>query len=299
MKKVIIILSMILLFAASSYAQVAINQDGTDPDASAMLDVKSTDKGFLPPRMSTSQMNTITSPSAGLMVFNTTVNSVFCYNGSSWKMLFSNDGESCGTINYGSQTYQTVIIGTQCWMKENLNIGLAIIGSSNQTDNSIIEKYCYDNNTANCDTYGGLYQWDEMMQYVATEGTQGICPAGWHLPTDTEWKTMEMYLGMSQAQADATGWRGTDEGGKLKETGTTHWLSPNEGATNTSGFTGLPGGLRNLAGTFVDLTYSGYFRSTSGIGSHAWYRYLKYSNAQVYRDDVIHGYGLSVRCVQD
>ncbi len=83
--------------------------------------------------------------------------------------------------------------------------------------NGIIEKYCYDDNTSNCDTYGGLYQWEEMMQYVTTPGAQGICPDGWHLPTDEEFKTMEMALGMSQSEADNTGWRGTDEGSKLKE----------------------------------------------------------------------------------
>ncbi len=128
-------------------------------------------------------------------------------------------------------------------MAENLNVGSMINGSSNQTNNGIIEKYCYDDNTSNCDTYGGLYQWEEMMQYVTTPGAQGICPDGWHLPTDEEFKTMEMALGMSQGEADDTGWRGTDEGGKMKESGTTHWYSPNMGATNSSGFTALPGGL--------------------------------------------------------
>jgi len=82
------------------------------------------------------------------------------------------------------KTYNTVLIGTQCWMRENLNIGTRIDGSQNQTDNGTIEKYCYDDLESNCDIYGGLYQWDEAMQYVTTQGVQGICPAGWHLPTD-------------------------------------------------------------------------------------------------------------------
>jgi hypothetical protein len=84
------------------------------------------------------------------------------------------------------QTYTTVQIGTQCWMKQNLNIGTVIPGANNMTNNSIIEKYCYNNSTANCTTYGGLYQWNEMMQYSITPGVQGICPASWHLPTDSE-----------------------------------------------------------------------------------------------------------------
>jgi len=273
----------------------------SSPNSSAQLEVNSTTKGFLPPRMSTTQMNAISSPTAGLMIYNTTVNSIWCYNGSSWKNMFSNDGESCGTISYDGQTYQTVIIGTQCWMAENLNIGTRIDGSGNQSNNNTIEKYCYDNSTSNCDTYGGLYQWDEMMQYVTTEGVQGICPTGWHLPSDEEWKTMEMHLGMSQAQADGTGWRGTDEGGKLKETGTTHWVSPNTGATNTSGFTALPGGYRDTTGNFSDLGNYGYWWSATASGSTvAWHRNLFYHFDEVYRtiyDDKENGF--SVRCLRD
>jgi uncharacterized protein (TIGR02145 family) len=139
-----------------------------------------------------------------------------------------------------------------------------------------------------------------MMQYVTTAGTKGICPYGWHLPTDTEWKTLEIELGMSSSDAHNSGWRGTDEGGKLKETGTTHWSSPNTGATNSSGFTALPGGYRNSGSAFINLTYLAYFWSSSEheIGE-AWYRRLINTNAQVFRDndDMLSGY--SVRCVKD
>jgi len=90
---------------------------------------------------------------------------------------------TCGSpVLYGGETYQTILIGSQCWFQENLNVGTRINGSSNQTDNGEIEKYCYNNLDANCVTYGGLYQWDEAMQYVTTAGTQGICPDGWHIP---------------------------------------------------------------------------------------------------------------------
>jgi len=200
------------------------------------------------------------------------------------------------------QTYNTVQIGTQCWMAENLNVGTRIDGVNNQTDNSTIEKYCYDDDVANCDTYGGLYQWDEMMQYVATEGVQGICPNDWHLPTDDEWKTMEMELGMTQVQADAEGWRGTDEGGKMKETGTTHWWSPNTGATNSSGFTALSGSHRsNSNGSFYYLGRYGYWWSSSETsGTFAWYLYLYYDDAQVGRDsNGYSNYGFSVHCLKN
>ena len=198
------------------------------------------------------------------------------------------------------QSYNTVQIGIQCWMAENMNIGARIDGVNEMTDNSTIEKYCYDNNTSNCDTYGGLYQWNEIMQYVTTPGAQGICPAGWHIPTDAEWKTLEMYLGMTQAQADDEGWRGVDEGGKLKEAGTTHWVSPNTGATNSSGFTALPTGHRNTNGNFWNLTLNGQLWTSTDLGSYpAFQRFLDYNTAQVWRSCTNKLDGFAVRCMLD
>ena len=199
------------------------------------------------------------------------------------------------------QSYNTVQIGTQCWMQENLNIGSMINGGIDQTDNGTIEKYCYGNNTSNCDVYGGLYQWDEMMEYVTNEGTQGICPTDWHLPTDDEWKTMEMYLGMSQAQADAIGGRGTNEGSKLagNEPLWTNGVLDSNADFGTSGFTGLPGGYRYTDGSFYDLTNLTFFWSSSENDPNAWYRYLSYHMAQVTRYHENQAYGFSVRCVRD
>ena len=274
----------------------------TTPDPSASLDVSSTTKGFLPPRMTTAQMHSITSPAEGLMVYNTTVKTIYFYDGSTWQKTYNNDGTPSDPItNYGGRTYQTVIIGDQIWMAENLNIGGMISGSSDQTDNTLMERYCYNNDTNNCNIYGGLYQWNEMMQYVYTEGTQGICPPGWHIPTDAEWKTLEMHLGMTPAEADAIYWRGThNEGGKLKETGTTHWDSPNTGATNSSGFTALPGGYCEIDGSFYYLGYHGYWWSSSELsGTIAWDRYLYYDNGQVYRYNYYKTTGFSVRCLKN
>ncbi|MBN1339739.1 MAG: hypothetical protein JXA03_10475 [Bacteroidales bacterium] len=203
--------------------------------------------------------------------------------------------------NRDGQLYSTVQIGSQCWMAENLNIGTMINGTSYQTNNGIIEKYCYINSPAYCDEYGGLYWWNEMMEYSAIPGIQGICPDSWHLPTDTEWCTLEQELD-STITCSSTSWRGVDGGGKLKEAGTTHWQSPNTGATNSSGFTALPGGLHMTVGSnFFDLTKKGYWWSSSESGSaEAWSRRLGYSNAQVYRNiDSKYICGFSVRCVQD
>ena len=154
-------------------------------------------------------------------------------------------GPETGTVtDIDGNTYQTVKIGDQWWMAENLKVTCYRNGDAipNITDGTTWASlstgaYCeYNNDINNVATYGRLYNW-----YAVTD-SRNIAPAGWHVPSDAEWKQLEMYLGMSQSEADATGWRGTDEGGKLKEVGTMHWNSPNTGATNESGFTALPGG---------------------------------------------------------
>ncbi|MFK5894799.1 MAG: fibrobacter succinogenes major paralogous domain-containing protein [Pseudomonadota bacterium] len=413
MKKVSVLLSMLLFLAVNGFSQVAINTDGSIPNTNAILDVKSTNKGMLIPRMSQVEITAIPNPANGLQAFNTddgkiyvylladnqwkavqydsdiiippasytigtgsscatttvngnyyegvildgsnavtldatvtttgtwsiTTNSVNGYsfsgsgtfatigtiqvtldgtgtptiaqtdnftataNGSGGSCTFSVTMFTCGNpIFYGGQSYNTVQIGTQCWMAENLNIGTMVNGIDNQTDNGTIEKYCYDNSTSNCDTYGGLYQWDEMMQYVTTEGAQGICPptGGWHLPTDAEWCTLEQEVDPT-ITCSSTGWRGVDGGSKLKETGTSHWTSPNTGATNSSGFTGLPGGIRHTNGSFDELNSHAYFWSSSESGAYAWRRHLYYNFTQVHRDsyNLAYGYGFSVRCVKN
>jgi uncharacterized protein (TIGR02145 family) len=193
-------------------------------------------------------------------------------------------------LNY----YDVVTIGTQTWMAENLNVGTRI-GNVKPKNNGIIEKYCLYWQEDNCDIYGGLYQWDEMMQYhPADDGiigtTQGVCPVGWHIPTNKEWLTLIYYLG------------GPDiAGGKLKETGTTHWYSPNTDATNESGFSALGGDYQ------VDLTdacssgkrYGVWASSTSTVPYC-----LTYLSGAVTNELPCINYsssiaGSSVRCVKD
>ena len=197
------------------------------------------------------------------------------------------------------QVYNTVLIGDQCWMAENLNIGEMINGSENMTDNGVIEKYCYDDNTANCYEYGGLYQWNEMMQYTTTPGVQGICPTGWHVPTDAEWCILENEVDAGTISCSATGWRGIDAGGNLKKTGTSHWASPNTGATNSSGFTALGSGYRFMNGTFGSLGGNAYHWSSTESGSNAWDRSLNNNYAQVDRNKYGKTWGFIVRCLRD
>lgn len=197
--------------------------------------------------------------------------------------------------------YSTVKIGDQRWMAENLKVGTMIDGTSDQTDNAIIEKYCYGNNSANCDIYGGLYEWDEMMQYATVESSQGICPNGWHLPSDGEIKTMEMTLDMTQAEADMTGYRGTDQGSQLSgnEPLWTNGILDQNAAFGSSGFEGLPGGYCTTSGTFGDLTTNANIWSSSESGGNAWYRVMNYNTSEIYRGTNGKLNGLSVRCVQD
>jgi uncharacterized protein (TIGR02145 family) len=206
------------------------------------------------------------------------------------------------------EIYATVLIGTQCWMAENLNIGTKINSTAigyQQTDNDTIEKYCYDNDLAQCEIYGGLYEWDEAMQYVTTEGVQGICLSGWHIPTDNEWKilegTVDSQYPVGDTEWDGTEWRGFDAGGNLKETGYTHWYSPNTGATNESGYTILPGGFRDISnGSFNYLSYFGFFWSSSQYDAGSvWSRSLYYTLASIYRNYYFKNYGFSVRCLKD
>ncbi|MFC1562338.1 FISUMP domain-containing protein, partial [candidate division KSB1 bacterium] len=162
--------------------------------------------------------------------------------------------------------YQIVQIGDQEWMVENLKVTRYRNGDAipNVTDGSAwgglsTGAYCtYYNNASNAAVYGHLYNW------YAVDDSRGLAPEGWHVPTDEEWKELEMYLGMSQSEADTSGWRGTDEGDKLKETGTSHWGSPNAGATNESGFTALPGGYRSIStGTFLNFYHIAIFWSST------------------------------------
>ncbi len=209
---------------------------------------------------------------------------------------------ACGDLlvdDRDGQAYSTVQIGTQCWMAQNLNVGTMINGSNDQTDNSTIEKYCYGNDASNCTTYGGLYLWNEAMQYVTTAGAQGICPTGWHIPTDDEWKTLEMYLGMSQASADSIGYRGTDEGSKMAGNEPL-WLNgalDQDANFGASGFDAIPGGYRHSGGSFSQRWGMVVFWYSGNPGGE---RYIYFNLKKVGRyNNVPQGYGRSVRCIRD
>jgi uncharacterized protein (TIGR02145 family) len=204
--------------------------------------------------------------------------------------------------DYDGNVYQTVLIGDQCWMMENLKVThyrdgnpIPIVTEAATWAVLSTGAYCnYDNDEGNVATYGRLYNW-----YAITDD-RNIAPEGWHVPSDAEWKQLELYLGMSSEWADAEGWRGTNEGGELKEAGTSHWESPNTGATNESGFTALPGGDRASNGYFDEMGYStNFWLSTEYFDNLAWRRMLNYTHSSINRAYQNKRWGCSVRCVKD
>lgn len=193
--------------------------------------------------------------------------------------------------------YNTVLIGNQCWMEENLRVGTRIVGAENMADNGTVEKYCQNDDPVNCEVFGGLYQWSEMMQYSTQQGIRGICPSGWHLPTDEEWKQLEIQLGMSQNEADNTGLRGTDEGKKLKST--SGWFENGNG-TNSSGYNALPAGYRDAWGGLHGLSEGCFWWTSTEVSTlQSWYHGLGYYSDGVLRREDYKTTGLSVRCIKD
>ena len=369
-------------------AGTAINKDGSVADASAILDVSSSDKGILIPRVTTSERNNI-KPVSGLSVYNTTTNAIEYYNGSGWYMLEYNTPSSltagthipsatqivwnwnsiagatgykwhtantysaatdmntnitktetgltcntsytryvwayntCGNSNSttltqttsvcpftcgtslltdtrDNKTYSTVQIGTQCWMKQNLNYGTYVTNTTGQTPSGI-QKYCYSNNTANCTTYGGLYIWSEIMngsvgcngisslQPACSTPVQGICPDGWHLPSHYEWTVLERTVGLCPGcfpyNTTTKGWLGTNEGTNLKSSG-------------SSGFEGLYAGI--YYGGFKYMgDFSNYWTSSQYSANYSWYRCLRFIKTSSYRWEIEKTTGLSVRCIKN
>lgn len=193
-------------------------------------------------------------------------------------------------VDIDNNIYRKVKIGNQIWMAENLkttryNEGTEIPDITDNAAWSVLLTGAYSdygNNPSNSDTYGRLYNW----YAIAFTNIRNVCPAGWHVPTDFDWGTLVNYLSVAL---------GT--GGMLKETGTAHWIVADQTATNETGFTALPGGLRDHGGTFLDLGYSGSWWSASQyVDSTAYGLTINQAIQSVtYRKND----GLSVRCVKD
>ncbi len=272
----------------------SLNWNCTDPDGDNLIyDVyfgtySSPDCGVL---VSTNQIGTTYAPSS--LSENTTYY---------WKIVatdgaggetesaiwsFTTESVPCGSIiTYSGKTYNTVQIGDQCWFKKNLDVGTMIesnTGSYLQTDNSIIEKYCHNNDASNCATYGGLYEWNEAMQYVITEGTQGICPDGWHIPTKEEYETLQTHVGNQATKL-------IDENAK---SGYTY--------TNETGFSALFAGYRDRTnGGFYTININtDFWSSTQSVINTAHYMYLNFNGSNVFFNNASKYAGFSVRCMKE
>jgi uncharacterized protein (TIGR02145 family) len=245
----------------------------------------------------------------------TATNQIMYWNGTAWVTLSppQNQGQvltfcngnltwtaagicPANPVDADGNSYTTVTIGSQVWMKENLKTSKYRNGNpipTNLSDadwqNTTIGAYAiYNNDVANNTTYGKLYNW-----YAVTD-PRGLCPAGWHLPSDAEWTTLENFLGGASVA-----------GGKMKSTGTIEggtglWYSPNQDATNSSGFTGLPGGSRFFNGSYGSFGFYGFWWSSTEFSSTvAWNRNLDYFNGNSGRSNDFKSNGLSVRCLRD
>jgi uncharacterized protein (TIGR02145 family) len=291
MKKLFILFAIFPTIASMAQS-VGINADGSAANASAELDVSSTTKGFLPPRMTGAQRATITSPAQGLMIYCTDSGisgEPQYYDGTQWKNLIG-----------GTSTTPTPTIGTQTWTSKNLDVatysdGTVIPQVTDRTAwaNLTTGAWCYyNNNAANGTTYGKLYNWYAVAGIHDTDPNtpnKKLAPTGWHVPTDAEWTTLTTTLGGL-----------TVAGGKMKATGTSLWKSPNTNATNSSGFTGLPGGFRYYDGSFFEIGYIGDWWSSSEYATAvARSRSLSYDSGAANSDLGNKKYGFSVRCLRD
>ncbi|NJD22614.1 MAG: T9SS type A sorting domain-containing protein [Melioribacter sp.] len=193
--------------------------------------------------------------------------------------LISNPCAGVSIVSYAGKTYNTVQIGAQCWLKENLDVGAMIQGNQSASNNNTIEKYCYDNDPNNCKIYGGLYQWNEAMAYSKTLGEKGICPDGWHIPTLKEFETLSAVV--------------NNDGNALIKIGEVTGME-----TNTSGFTALWAGYRNSSGSFYYDNH--YFLSSTEFYSVDTYPIgLSIPNSSIYFSNFNKDFGFSVRCIKD
>ena len=232
-----------------------------------------------------------TTPEVGTLRFNPNTSDLEGWNGFYWASLTGLQYEVGMVTDIDSNEYATVRIGNEYWMAENLKVTRYRDGSDipHLIDDSLWQSanygaYAFYNHADSLEAiYGKLYNW------FAVNDTRGLCPDGWHVPDTSEWNDMYRGLGLQN-----------EVGGYLKSRGIDLWDPPNTGATNTSGFTGLPAGIRNTSGGFVLERISAYWwSSTSTAFPFAKIYHIYYFNTNLFIQDFVNTYGLSVRCIQD
>jgi uncharacterized protein (TIGR02145 family) len=296
------LIALFISILPNSFAQ-RVGIGTTNPHPSAELDISSTQRGLLPPRMTFAQRNAIPNPAAGLMIYCTD-----CglkgewqgFDGQIWLKMNGNEVASVPLPTYDT-TIPSVTIGTQIWSNKNLSVAryrngdpIPQVTDPTQWASLTTGAWCwYNNDSATyAATYGRLYNW------YAVNDPRGLAPQGWRIPTEGDWNRLVKFI---DPGADTTcqfcSQSGT-AGGAMKST--TGWNAPNTGATNSSGFSGLPGGYRNHDGTFNSVGINGIWWSAGEFDtSNAWLRTLNYGNANVNRGGINKSGGFSVRVVRD
>jgi len=245
---------------------------------------------------------------------------VICFVTNDTTISFNLHGTSMCPIvfldNRDNHVYSAVSIGNQCWMTENL----AYLPSVNHQGSGSHTTACYyvfgyngtnvfdAKATINFKTYGVLYNWPAAMNGSSSSdsipsGVQGICPYGWHLPSNEEWKMLlgevDSFFGYPDPEWDNIGQQGTDVGGNLKEVGNFHWNSPNTGATNSFGFTALPGGDKHGVSFYYLGELATFWSSKYSYIDHAWTLAMEHNTTYIYIGDGWMSQGHSVRCIKD
>ena len=270
------------------------------PHSSAALDVSSTNGGLLPPRMTFSQRNAIVNPAQGLMIYctdcGTNGGEPQYFNGIAWYNI--NGNPASGFV----ENLSTVTIGTQAWSLKNLDVrnyrngdSIPQVTDPTQWANLTTGAWCwYNNDSTNYGSvYGRLYNW------YAVNDPRGLAPAGWHVPNEAEWNKLVNYLDSGADTVCQNCNQSTSAGGAMKST--IGWRSPNTGATNSSGFSGLPAGYRGINGLFLEVLGSTSWWSASEHGTAgAWHHYVGYFGSTIGRaQGTSKIYGFSVRVVRD
>jgi len=289
------------LFSFESLKAQNVGIGTNSPHPTAQLDVNSTERGFLPPRMNFTQRNAIDSPAAGLMIWCSDCDSsgqLQFYNGNKWIAMVP--GEARGPL---AANISTVNIGSQIWMLKNLSVAqyrngdpIPQVTSASVWSSLTSGAWCwYNNDSATyAEKYGRLYNW------YAVNDPRGLAPSGFRLATNSDWSKLTKFLSPTADTTCLNCYPSSTAGGALKESGTTSWASPNTGGTNSSGFTALPGGDRNSSGVFNFIrTYGSFWTTTNYSSTTALFRYLYTGSAQIANNWDDKRVGYSVRCLRE
>jgi len=252
------------------------------------------------PSMTSAERDAIENPTVGMQIFNTTTKSLNIYSGTTWIETSGNE-KSCGESfvdQRDGHEYNTVKIGNQCWMTENL-AWLPRVSPSSQGSETDIFYYVYNYQGTNVTEAKASQNYTQYGVLYNAPASLYACPSGWNLPTDAEWCELSKYLDPT-VDCSVLGWSGTNAGGKLKEAGTAHWSAPNTGATNESGFAALPGGARDYNGSFTGFGQWGYWWSSSIYDlTRQLRRTLAYDSSKIYGHHYPKSVGFSVRCIRE